>query len=222
MSESIGKKFWDQSKQVNLPVSDQEKGVSPQPALELPFDPAAATNIKLADPRELKLPGAGLWQMIEKRRTLRHYSDQALTLDELSTLLWYTQGVKRVTSRPATFRTVPSAGARHPFETYLLVNRVDGLQPGLYRYAALEHTLILVDGGGDVNGRVTHGCDDQSQVAEFGGDVYVGSRGRAHDLALFRARLSLHSAGCGSRLPESVPGGRGAGLRDLRHRGLRR
>jgi SagB-type dehydrogenase family enzyme len=39
---------------------------------------------------------------------------------------------------------VPSAGSRHPFETYLLVSRVADLEPGLYRYLALEHKLCLL------------------------------------------------------------------------------
>ena len=42
-------------------------------------------------------------------------------------------------------RTVPSAGARHAFETYLLVHRVEGLKPGLYRFLALGHALLPID-----------------------------------------------------------------------------
>jgi len=44
----------------------------------------------------------------------------------------------------ATLRTVPSAGARHPFETYLSVHRVVELVPGLYRYLPLDHKLVLL------------------------------------------------------------------------------
>ena len=65
-----------------------------------------------------------------------------MPLTILSYLLWCTQGVKEVFQGNATLRNVPSAGARHAFETYLLINNVDGITPGLYRFLALEHSLI--------------------------------------------------------------------------------
>jgi SagB-type dehydrogenase family enzyme len=85
---------------------------------------------------------------------LRDYSDDPFTVEELSFLLWCTQGVKEVTSRPSTLRTVPSAGARHPFETYLVVNRVEGLQAGLYRFLAIGHQLIALNVGANIADRV--------------------------------------------------------------------
>lgn len=63
------------------------------------------------------------------------FTNDALTLEELSYLLWSTQGVKSVgKNKIRTKRTVPSGGARHPFETYLLVNRVETIGSGVYRY----------------------------------------------------------------------------------------
>jgi SagB-type dehydrogenase family enzyme len=58
-------------------------------------------------------------------------------------------------------RTVPSAGARHPFETYLLVNRVEGLPPGLYRYLPLEHELCLVKQADGLAAAVDAACLEQ-------------------------------------------------------------
>jgi SagB-type dehydrogenase family enzyme len=164
MTESIGKNFWEHTKGPHLPESDQRKGNVPQPPLELSID-SSARLIELPDPHGLDLPAADLWQAIETRKTRRSYAPTALTLEELSILLWSCQGVKRVTSRPVTLRTVPSAGARHPFETYLLINRVEGLQPGLYRYAAIEHALVDLDEDPELNQRITAACNDQNQVA---------------------------------------------------------
>ncbi len=116
---------------------------APEPPLEIPF-PAGVQVIDLPKPADLNLERVDLRQMMEQRATLRKYSPAGLSLEELAYLLWLTQGVKRVTDRPVTYRTVPSAGSRHAFETYLMINRVAGLEPGLYRYAAIEHKLLPV------------------------------------------------------------------------------
>ncbi len=163
MTESIGRKFWELTKSPHLPESPQRLG-QPQPPLQLAYDPESRL-IPLPDPRSLPRPAADLWQVIEQRATLRQYAPEPLSLEKLSLLLWVTQGVKEVTSRPSTLRTVPSAGARHPFETILLVNRVLGLEPAAYRYLALEHALIVHDSSPDLSQGLTVACKNQQHVA---------------------------------------------------------
>lgn len=162
MTESIGKQFMRLTRYAHMPPSGEEQGL-PQPPLELPY-PADAVLIDLPAPAEIKLPGVDLRTAIEQRRSLRKYAQQPLSLEELAYLLWLTQGVKKVTERPVTFRTVPSAGARHAFETYLLLNRVEGLQPGLYRYIALEHALLLVNDRPTLAGEVARAALDQRMI----------------------------------------------------------
>ncbi|MAT45514.1 MAG: nitroreductase [Anaerolineaceae bacterium] len=162
MTAGIGKEFMRKTKPQFLEESLQDQG-QPQPPLEKNYDPAASL-IPLPEVDNLPSYGLDLRQAIEQRKTLRKYQQQALTLDELTFLLWTTQGVKSVTKRPVTLRTVPSAGARHAFETYVLVNRVEGIQPGLYRYVALEHALLPVNLSEEINSQITRACYDQSQV----------------------------------------------------------
>jgi SagB-type dehydrogenase family enzyme len=163
MSKNIGTKFMQQTKYQEMKwQTQQEKGL-PQPPLEKPY-PLNAKLIKLRKPNELNIPEISLQKAIEARKTLRKYSAKALTLDELAFLLWMTQGVRKVTDRPVTFRNVPSAGARHAFETYLLINRVEGLEPGLYRYIAIKHSLLLEKKGITLAARLTAACAAQVQV----------------------------------------------------------
>ena len=79
---------------------------------------------------------------IGDRQSHRNFSPEPLTLDELSFLLWATQGVRQQITHGAVLRTVPSAGNRHALETYLAVQRVNGVEPGLYRYLPLDHQLL--------------------------------------------------------------------------------
>ena len=140
MNPDVGKEFMEKTKNLDLGESDQSKGL-PQPPLELPYDKSMKVY-DLPAPATLRFGSYHLGKAITERKSLRAYSDEPLTLEELSWLLWCTQGVKEVIGWPATLRTVPSAGARHAFETYLLINRVEGLEPGLYRFIASEHKLV--------------------------------------------------------------------------------
>lgn len=162
MENTIGKTFVEQTKYPHLEPSPQSQGV-PLPPLEVPA-PIDAAMIKLPAGRDLQLEPLDFARLVEQRESLRQYADTSLTLEELAYLLWGTQGVKSVTEKPVSKRTVPSAGSRHAFETWLLVNKVEGLAPGLYRYMALEHELAHLDAVKDMRERLTEACLKQPHV----------------------------------------------------------
>ena len=114
------------------------------------------------------IPATDLRSAIEDRHSVRLYEREPLTLEELSFLLWCTQGVKSVHGTQATFRTVPSAGARHAFETYVLVNDITGLEPGLYRYLALSHSLCQINTDPELSARISGACFDQTFIMRCG------------------------------------------------------
>lgn len=121
-------------------VSDQQKSL-PQPPLEKPVS-IDAKCIDLPQVKNFTLYQDSLFSAINKRMSRRAYAKENLSLEELSFLLYATQGVKSIKGdKYATIRTVPSGGARHAFETYLVVQRVEGLKKGIYRYLALSHQL---------------------------------------------------------------------------------
>lgn len=145
--------------------TDQKKGV-PAPPVQLPA-PEGAKLIELPDPAGLSLGEMPVREAIARRRSRRRFSADPLTLEELSFLLWATQGVHEVIQGGiATRRTVPSGGARHPFETHLSVHRVEGLTPGLYRYLPLEHKLVFLREDPDLAGKVAEAALGQKFVGE--------------------------------------------------------
>lgn len=68
-----------------------------------------------------RLAGMPLAEAILGRKSSRKYTTEPLTLAQVSALLWATQGVREILNPACALRTVPSAGARHAFETYLAV-----------------------------------------------------------------------------------------------------
>lgn len=155
-------------------MTDQQKGI-PRPAPELPF-PQDSVLIDLVAPEQLTVGDAPLRQVIANRKSRREYGSGSLDLEELSFLLWATQGIRAVEQAAdgvTTRRTVPSGGSRHPFETYLFVNRVNGVDQGLYRYLPMEHKLLLITLG-DFSESISEGCCGQGFVGE-GAVVFIWS-----------------------------------------------
>ncbi|MCZ6634886.1 MAG: SagB/ThcOx family dehydrogenase [bacterium] len=151
----VGQEFMRKTQFKFLDPTGQAQGMMPPP-IQLGHHPGAPV-IGLPDPSKIEVTAVDLKAAIEARKSVRDFLEGSLTLEQVAFLLWCTQGVKEV-EQIETFRTVPSAGARHPFETYLVVNHVEDLEPGLYRYIALQHHLLpvnLEDGMGD---RIAETC----------------------------------------------------------------
>jgi len=129
-------------KTVDFSTTDQSLGVPPPP-IEKEYS-ADAERIDLISPDKFQtLPSVDLLFAIANRQSRRQFSETPLTQEELSFLLWATQGVREQSGAGHARRTVPSAGARHALETYLFVLNVEGLDRGFYRYLPLEHQLVV-------------------------------------------------------------------------------
>lgn len=125
--------------------TDQEQGM-PRPDVQKAA-PEGAILVDLVAPEDFSVGDVSLKALIAARRSHRYFSADSLTLEELSFLLWATQGISEViTDGGISYykRVVPSGGNRHPFETYLSIHQVEGLETGLYRYLPLEHQLVQV------------------------------------------------------------------------------
>ncbi len=144
--------------------TDQSRGVPPPP-MEKPFDPAS---------RRIPLPGreefrrviheVDLFSAIIGRESRRSYSGLPLSRTELAFLLFSTQGIRSIPFPGTALRTVPSAGARHSFETYLFVRNVTGLEKGLYRYLPVEHELVFIREIENLETRLVAACFGQEFV----------------------------------------------------------
>jgi SagB-type dehydrogenase family enzyme len=93
--------------------------------------------------KELPAKSLSIVEVLKKRRSVRSFSPKPLTMADLSFLLWASTGVQR-REQGYDFRTVPSAGALYPIETYLVANNVEGLEKALYHYNIEAHTLEVL------------------------------------------------------------------------------
>ncbi len=145
--------------------TDQQRGL-PRPPLEKPA-PAGAPTFALPAPEDLHLGNRPLREVMAERRSRRHFTADPLSLADLAYLLWATQGVRSVIGgNQNVMRTAPSAGARHPFETYLVVQHVEGLEAGLYRYLSLSHRLCLLRRDPGLQDEAVSACVEQGFVGQ--------------------------------------------------------
>ncbi len=150
--------------EVNWWDTPQSNAVEPPP-IQKPV-PDGATVIPLPRREEWQIPSCDLADAIAGRESRRRFLPAPLSLDELAFLLWSTQGIRARLHEAAVLRTVPSAGCRHPFETYLAVLNVETLCPGIYRYLPLHHALVPEQAPDDLKARITAATRGQRFAAE--------------------------------------------------------
>jgi len=141
-----------------------------------PAQPTGAVPPPQAQPTTLKLPEPRLESTISieeallKRRSVREYADAPLTLEEVSQLLWATQGI---TSEWGG-RTAPSAGALYPLEVYIAVGNVENLAPGVYKYKPERHELFKVRDD-DVREELAKAALGQTWIKEGAIDIVIAA-----------------------------------------------
>jgi SagB-type dehydrogenase family enzyme len=119
---------------------------------------AAEADITLPPPRHRS--DVSLEETLVRVKSVRRYSSQALTLPQLSQLLWAAQGVKNTTGK----RTAPSAGATYPLEVYAVTGDVGGVTSGIYKYEPFSHCLSKTQDG-DFRQNLSSAASDQQFVA---------------------------------------------------------
>jgi SagB-type dehydrogenase family enzyme len=129
-------------KTIDFSQTDQSKGIMPPPVQKPYLKERKRIDLvrynEFTDVGKIELKTA-----IKSRESRRIYSRKAISIKELSFLLWSTQGIRKYLDVGHALRTVPSAGCRHALETYLCTFNVNGLEQGIYRYLPIENQLLF-------------------------------------------------------------------------------
>lgn len=148
----VGEVYHEWSKPKWLSLLGTVASWGSQPALYKAYD--GASQIPLSSPGDVR--GLYTEDAIWRRRSVRDYSSQPMTMAELSRLLYYTGGIN-AERWGNQLRAAPSAGALYPIEVYPVVHRIEGLEPGLYHYGVRDHILELLRTGDLREEIVRHG-----------------------------------------------------------------
>jgi hypothetical protein len=128
---------------------------------------------KIKLPESCNTSNTSVEAALSQRRSIRTYSGDKLTIEEVSQLLWAAQGI----TAPWGGRTAPSAGALYPLELYLVVGDVEGIDKGVYRYRPGEHELEKVKAD-DIRDELADAALGQEYVSEQGNPPYIMPVGR--------------------------------------------
>lgn len=114
--------------------------VAPEENMSLPKVRTYQNPIALPKPT---LTGSlAVEEALAQRRSQRVFSDEPVSLAELSQMLWAGQGV---TDSEGNKRTAPSARNVYFYSIFVVVRDVEGLEPGLYEYLPEKHALGDMD-----------------------------------------------------------------------------
>jgi len=132
----IGDKFQQETKYEPSRIPRHKLLWDAKPALYKEYPEAQKIELPSFDPNQ----PMSLDRTLKQRKSVRDFQQQPISKEQLSYLLWASMGIQRV-ENGYEFRTVPSAGALYPIETYIVVNGVRKLEAGVYHYSIKAHQL---------------------------------------------------------------------------------
>ena len=156
----IGDNFQKETKYQRDKMSGKSLDWASQPKIYKDYPDCPTISLPDITP----LSDTTLHDVLKNRKSIRQYQNKLISKEVLSYLLWSSTGISRKESG-YEFRTAPSAGALYPIETYLVINNVEEINPGVYHYNIQNHYLELLKEG-DYAVETTHAALGQKMCAE--------------------------------------------------------
>lgn len=144
-------------------TSDRSEGKTPPPFELEKFK--RGEKILLLGPDEFKFPTKNLDEILNKRKTLRVFLDEAITFEEISIILYYTYGNRQM-GKSYIRKFVPSAGERYGEELFIIAFNVENLDMGVYYYSPAEHALYVVSQDDQLNGKISEISKGQEFIGQ--------------------------------------------------------
>jgi SagB-type dehydrogenase family enzyme len=182
MPEHCGRSFQQGTSYRRDSMEEHELDWRNKPATYKFYSYAPVVSLPSPAPTHDEQPGSDLWTCVSHRRSVRAFGATPISLLDLSRLLWASAGITTSYITPHGqdfYRAAPTAGALYPIETYVVVNKVEGLEQGLYHYRVAgvdilerpivegSHSLELVKAG-DLRRDVTAAALDQPFCGKAG------------------------------------------------------
>jgi len=136
MNNPVGDQYQQETKYIRDKIPTNKLDWSTKQDIYKHYPKAKKIDLPSKEPRKTLI----LDEAIRSRKSIRRFSNEPISLTDLSYLLWACSGTERF-ERNFQFRTVPSAGGLYPIETYIVVNNVTKLNSGLYHYDIENHLL---------------------------------------------------------------------------------
>jgi len=142
MAEGIGDRFQGETKYARDKLPGGYLDWRKKPGTYKTYPDAQKVDL----PPPLVRGGMNIWEAIGRRRSVRDFRSAPISAAELSQILWASQGVTKAVGDYG-LRSAPSAGALYPVETYVSVQMVEGIEPGIYHYGVRGHQFELLSAG---------------------------------------------------------------------------
>ena len=201
MADHPGRSFQDATSYHREAMEERELDWRSKPPIYKFYNHAPVIGLPTPAPALDEYPGPDMYALVSKRRSVRSFGATPLSLLELSRLLWASAGITTSYITPHGqdfYRASPTAGALYPIETYIVVNKVDELEPGLYHYRVAGLDILerpIAEGShsleqlkvGDLRSEVSTAALDQLMCARAGA-VFIWTAVFARSVWKYRDR----------------------------------